>query len=154
MERIPENDCLDETQIPGKYFDLRSNFCQSHQDDHFQGLFSKNRRIKIIQTSVSQCFTQNFYLVSVASCSGEMLRECVAIDEELAKIIIYDQRFYALFEYVNLDAFDVASDAFRTFRVSPRTQILISLDIRGQTSPRRRLTNNYKDIVYKDIFRK
>jgi len=54
--------------------------------------------------------------VSVASCSGEMLRECVAIDEELAKIIIYDQRFYALFEYVNLDAFDVASDAFRTFR--------------------------------------
>ena len=90
----------------------------------------------------------------MASCSGEMLRECVAIDEELAKIIIYDQRFYALFEYVNLDAFDVASDAFRTFRVSPRTQILTSLDIRGQTSPRRRLTNNYKDIVYKDIFRK
>ena len=71
----------------------------------------------------------------MASCSGEMLRECVAIDEELAKIIIYDQRFYALFHYVNIDAFDVASDAFRTFRVSRRTKILTSSVIRGQSAP-------------------
>lgn len=56
--------------------------------------------------------------VSIASCSGEMLRECMAINENLVKILLYDQkgRFYALFDYVNLDAFDIASDAFRTFR--------------------------------------
>ena len=43
----------------------------------------------------------------------------MAINENLVKILLYDpqNRFYALFDYVNLDAFDIASDAFRTFRV-------------------------------------
>lgn len=56
--------------------------------------------------------------VSIASCSGEMLRECMAINENLVKILLYDEggSFYNLFDYVNLDAFDIASDAFRTFR--------------------------------------
>ena len=44
----------------------------------------------------------------------------MAINENLVKILLYDEggSFYNLFDYVNLDAFDIASDAFRTFRVS------------------------------------
>ena len=55
----------------------------------------------------------------VALC-GDMLRECLTVNDQLVKILLYDEkrRFYSIFEYVNHDAFDIASDAFRTFRVS------------------------------------
>ncbi len=49
-----------------------------------------------------------------------MLRECLTVNDQLVKILLNDEkrRFYSIFEYVNHDAFDIASDAFRTFRVS------------------------------------
>ena len=52
----------------------------------------------------------------VALNSGMMLRECCRY-EELVKIILNSEQFYKFFEYVELSTFDIASDAFLSFRV-------------------------------------
>ena len=52
----------------------------------------------------------------VALNCGVMLRECIR-HESLARIILKDDRFYKFFEYVEMSTFDIASDAFTTFKV-------------------------------------
>jgi calcium binding protein 39 len=51
----------------------------------------------------------------VALNCGIMLRECFR-HEELAKIVLYSDAFYKFFDYVELSTFDIASDAFSTFK--------------------------------------
>lgn len=46
-----------------------------------------------------------------------MLRECARY-EALAKIMLYSDDFYSFFRYVEVSTFDIASDAFSTFKVS------------------------------------
>ena len=46
-----------------------------------------------------------------------MLRECVRY-EALAKILLHSDQFYDFFKYVEVSTFDIASDAFATFKVS------------------------------------
>uniref|UniRef100_A0A182IUK5 Uncharacterized protein n=1 Tax=Anopheles atroparvus TaxID=41427 RepID=A0A182IUK5_ANOAO len=46
---------------------------------------------------------------------GSMLRECTKY-EELAKIMLHSDEFFNFFRYVAATAFDVASDAFLTFK--------------------------------------
>ena len=53
----------------------------------------------------------------IALNSGMMLRECCRY-EELTKIILSMEEFYKFFKFVDLSTFDIASDAFLTFRVS------------------------------------
>ena len=53
----------------------------------------------------------------IALNCGMMLRECCRY-EELTKIILNSEQFYRFFQYVELSTFDIASDAFLTFRVS------------------------------------
>ena len=50
-----------------------------------------------------------------------MLRECIK-DETLATVVLDDERFYKLFEYVEMSTFDIASDAFSTFKVCVKLQ--------------------------------
>lgn len=45
-----------------------------------------------------------------------MLRECARY-EALAKIMLYSDDFYNFFRYVEVSTFDIASDAFSTFKV-------------------------------------
>lgn len=52
----------------------------------------------------------------VALNCGMMLRECVR-HEPLAKIILHSELFYRFFSYVEMSTFDIASDAFATFKV-------------------------------------
>ena len=52
----------------------------------------------------------------VALNCGMMLRECVR-HEPLAKIILHSEVFYRFFSYVEMSTFDIASDAFATFKV-------------------------------------
>ena len=47
---------------------------------------------------------------------GIMLKECFR-HEVLARAIVEDDRFYKFFEYVEMSTFDIASDAFATFKV-------------------------------------
>jgi hypothetical protein len=56
----------------------------------------------------------------VALHCGMMLRECIR-HEALCKLLLQDKKaYYKLFQYVELSNFDVASDAFATFKVSQR----------------------------------
>eukprot|EP00127_Corallochytrium_limacisporum_P004736 Clim_evm90s172 gene=Clim_evmTU90s172 len=51
----------------------------------------------------------------IALNCGLMLRECIR-NESLAGVILRSEDFYNLFDYVELPTFDVASDAFATFK--------------------------------------
>ena len=53
----------------------------------------------------------------IALNCGMMLRECCRY-EALAKIMLYSAEFYKFFSYVEVSTFDIASDAFSTFKVS------------------------------------
>ena len=46
-----------------------------------------------------------------------MLRECIRYDS-LASIVLNSDDFFKFFEYVEMSTFDIASDAFATFKVS------------------------------------
>lgn len=52
----------------------------------------------------------------VALNCGMMLRECLR-HEPLARIILHSEDFYSFFRYVELSTFDIASDAFASFKV-------------------------------------
>jgi len=51
-----------------------------------------------------------------------MLRECVRV-QELAEIILRSSDFYKFFDYVQKSTFDIASDAFATFKVCNQRSI-------------------------------
>lgn len=51
----------------------------------------------------------------VALNCGNILRECIRY-EAIARIILYSEEFYSFFKHVEGSAFDVASDAFTTFK--------------------------------------
>lgn len=46
-----------------------------------------------------------------------MLRECIR-HEPLAKIVLHSEHFHSFFNYVEMSTFDIASDAFATFKVT------------------------------------
>lgn len=61
-------------------------------------------------------FMMNGYEIpDIALNCGSMLRECVR-HEPLAKIMLYAEEFYNFFRYVEVSTFDIASDAFSTFK--------------------------------------
>ncbi|RXN03623.1 calcium-binding 39 [Labeo rohita] len=51
----------------------------------------------------------------IALNCGIMLRECIR-HEPLAKITLCSEQFYDFFRYVEMSTFDIASDAFATFK--------------------------------------
>ncbi|KAG5684619.1 hypothetical protein PVAND_013842 [Polypedilum vanderplanki] len=51
----------------------------------------------------------------IALNCGTMLRECARY-EALAKIMLYSDEFFNFFQYVEVSTFDIASDAFSTFK--------------------------------------
>lgn len=51
----------------------------------------------------------------IALNCGQMLRECCR-HEDLARRMLYSDDFYKLFKYVEVSTFDIASDAFSTFK--------------------------------------
>lgn len=58
----------------------------------------------------------------VALNCGIMLRECIR-HEPLAKALLQSDRFRDFFGYVEMSTFDIASDAFATFKV-PASHLL------------------------------
>jgi calcium binding protein 39 len=57
-----------------------------------------------------------------------MLRECIRV-QELAEIILKSAEFYKFFDYVQKSTFDIASDAFATFKVRMEYFIFIRLNL-------------------------
>ena len=62
----------------------------------------------------------------VALNCGTMLRECVRYDA-LTKIVLNSDNFYDFFKYVEVSTFDIASDAFATFKVRETDQLGIEI---------------------------
>lgn len=62
----------------------------------------------------------------IALNCGTMLRECARY-EALAKIMLYSEEFYNFFQYVEVSTFDIASDAFSTFKVGCELHVLWNL---------------------------
>ena len=52
----------------------------------------------------------------VALHCGMMLRECLR-HEPLARTVLFSEDYYCFFRYVELSTFDIASDAFASFKV-------------------------------------
>ncbi|XP_061745736.1 calcium-binding protein 39-like [Nerophis ophidion] len=62
----------------------------------------------------------------VALNCGIMLRECIR-HEPLAKIVLYSPHFQKFFTYVEMSTFDIASDAFATFKdLLTRHKVLVA----------------------------
>ncbi|XP_044043770.1 calcium-binding protein 39-like isoform X2 [Siniperca chuatsi] len=62
----------------------------------------------------------------VALNCGIMLRECIR-HEPLAKIVLHSDHFNSFFNYVEMSTFDIASDAFATFKdLLTRHKVLVA----------------------------
>lgn len=62
-------------------------------------------------------FKFSYENADIALNCGMMLRECIRV-QELAEIILRSSDFYKFFDYVQKSTFDIASDAFATFKVN------------------------------------
>lgn len=60
--------------------------------------------------------TCRYESAEVALNCGMMLRECLR-HEPLARTVLFSEDFYCFFHYVELSTFDIASDAFASFKV-------------------------------------
>lgn len=58
---------------------------------------------------------KGYEVPEIALNCGSMVRECVR-HEPLAKIMLLSEEFYNFFGYVEVSTFDIASDAFSTFK--------------------------------------
>ncbi|KAI6191892.1 hypothetical protein M3Y97_00276800 [Aphelenchoides bicaudatus] len=58
---------------------------------------------------------KGYEVPDIALTSGTMLKEAIR-HEHLAKIILSSEHFYDFFSYVEVSTFDIASDAFSTFK--------------------------------------
>lgn len=59
----------------------------------------------------------------VALNCGMMLRECLR-HEPLARTVLFSEEFFCFFRYVELSTFDIASDAFASFKVRSAIPLL------------------------------
>jgi calcium binding protein 39 len=66
-------------------------------------------------TAILDTLIEGYEDADVALNCGAMLRECVQF-EALAKIMLHAPSFFNYFTYVEMNNFDVASDAFATFK--------------------------------------
>ena len=66
-------------------------------------------------TAILDTLTEGYEDPEIALSCGAMLRECVRFDA-LAKIMLSSPNFFNYFTYVEMNNFDVASDAFSTFK--------------------------------------
>lgn len=60
-----------------------------------------------------------------------MLKECIR-HEHLAKIILHNEQFYDFFRYVEVSTFDIASDAFATFKVQKNFLLLLKYILKNE----------------------
>lgn len=91
---------------------------------NFTSFFSNSRQIGTRSPTVEYICTKPEILFAlmkgyekhdIALNCGSMLRECARY-EALVKIMMASEDFYNFFKYVEVDTFDIASDAFSTFK--------------------------------------
>ncbi|KAG8585160.1 hypothetical protein GDO81_004905 [Engystomops pustulosus] len=85
----------------------------------------------------------------VALHCGIMLRECVR-HEPLAKTILYSEQFEDFFKYVEMSTFDIASDAFATFKdLLTRHKLTVSEFLEQNYD---RIFNDYEKLLHSENY--
>jgi len=78
-----------------------------------------------------------------------MLRECVRY-EALAKILLQSEQFYDFFKYVEVSTFDIASDAFATFKDLLTRHKMLSAEFLEANYDR--MFENYQKLLHSDNY--
>ncbi|XP_049851556.1 calcium-binding protein 39-like isoform X2 [Schistocerca gregaria] len=66
-------------------------------------------------TSILEMLLNGYNVPDIALNCGTMLRECIRF-KILAKLLLYSENFYNIFRVLDCHNFDIASDAFATFK--------------------------------------
>lgn len=77
----------------------------------------------LLITNALCVYTCRYESPEVALNCGMMLRECLR-HEPLARTVLFSEEFFCFFRYVELSTFDIASDAFASFKVHSPTSLL------------------------------
>jgi len=85
----------------------------------------------------------------IALNCGAMLRECVRY-EALAKILLQSEQFYDFFKYVEVSTFDIASDAFATFKDLLTRHKMLSAEFLEANYDR--MFENYQKLLHSDNY--
>lgn len=85
----------------------------------------------------------------VALHCGIMLRECVR-HEPLAKTVLYSEQFEDFFKYVEMSTFDIASDAFATFKDLLTRHKLMVAEFLEQNYDR--IFNDYEKLLHSENY--
>jgi len=81
----------------------------------------------LIVTFIIEAEICSYENVDIALSCGTVLRECIRNDV-LAKLVLSTESFWLFFEYVQTPVFDIAGDAFATFKVKHYTVTHILTD--------------------------
>merc|ERR1711973_523704 len=85
----------------------------------------------------------------IALNCGTMLRECIRY-EALTKILLYSDNFYDFFKYVEVSTFDIASDAFATFKELLTKHKMLAADFLEANFDR--VFGNYQKLLHSDNY--
>ena len=85
----------------------------------------------------------------IALNCGAMLRECVRY-EALAKILLQSEQFYDFFKYVEVSTFDIASDAFATFKDLLTRHKMLSAEFLEANYDK--IFQNYQKLLHSDNY--
>ncbi|XP_070539186.1 calcium-binding protein 39-like [Ptychodera flava] len=98
-------------------FEAKKDVAQIFNNVLRRQIGTRSPTVEYICTKQEILFTlvRGYETQEIALNCGVMLRECVR-HEALAKILLYSEEFYNFFKYVEMSTFDLASDAFATFK--------------------------------------
>lgn len=82
-------------------------------------------RFVAAREKVTRVSARRYETPQVALNCGIMLRECIR-HEPLAKVVLQSDHFHCFFNYVEMSTFDIASDAFATFKVRRGLPVLVA----------------------------
>jgi len=85
----------------------------------------------------------------IALNCGAMLRECIRY-EALTKILLNSEEFYDFFKYVEVSTFDIASDAFATFKELLTRHKMLAAEFLETNFDR--VFGNYQKLLHSDNY--
>jgi len=86
----------------------------------------------------------------IALNCGAMLRECIRY-EALTKILLHSEQFYDFFKYVEVSTFDIASDAFATFKELLTKHKMLAADFL-EANFERVFSGHYQKLLHSDNY--
>lgn len=98
-------------------FEAKKDVAQIFNNILRRQIGTRSPTVEYICTKKEILFTlvEGYENQEIALNCGVMLRECIK-HEPLAKLILESECFYKFYKYVELSTFDIASDAFSTFK--------------------------------------